>query len=180
MAIDSIPIQIEHDSLKNDLYNAFRKSMTRNSMEDNREGFEKYNESGSLNMNMNENNARVLSEEQQEVIMQLANDMAESIENWVFKQRFQVTKMIAPLKVNELNHVKPIQGAPAAPGAPVMIPVLQLQPIMTDGTAEIGGFTVPGASAAEDDTCVELLISTDTIDPESSFEKPIQKVASTI
>ena len=37
---EQIPIPIDHDSLKNDLYNAFRKSLTRDSMEDNREGFE--------------------------------------------------------------------------------------------------------------------------------------------
>ena len=68
----------------------------------------------------------------------LTNNLAQAVEAWTQKQTFNITDMVCPINIEQAQHVNPTMGSGGGTMGPVMIPSIQLQPVMTQGTAEIG------------------------------------------
>lgn len=115
-----------------------------------------------------ENNTRSINVRQNEILLNLSENLAQAVESWTTKQTFNITEMTAPISVEELLDTTSQTGAPAAPGTPIVLPVINMQPTLTKGTAEIGQMSIlasqeTNANDAIETSAVKLLKPEQTI-----------------
>ena len=169
MANPNVIIDFEK-TLSDNLYDILYKWITEDEREDNREGIQSFGyhppdtsgfqcESEGVPEGCNENYGtpieeewpnsivekplkRSINERQHQVLLELTNNLAQAVEAWTQKQTFNITEMVCPINIEQAQHVNPTMGSGGGVSGPVIIPAIQFQPVMTQGTAEIGQASV--------------------------------------
>ena len=166
-------VQIDYNvNLRENLYDILYKWITEDELEDTREGIEAFgykplDEEGeetdeTPNSITGYDKRRSINDRQNNILLNLAENLAMAVESWTTKQTFNITEMEAPINIEKALHTTPTAGAPAAPGQAVSIPVITLEPVFTQGTAEIGqtkGLAAQNTNSSEaiDTSKVKLL-----------------------
>jgi hypothetical protein len=135
-------------TLSDNLYDILYKWITEDEYEDNRGGIQSFSyhpldsEGEEItdewpNSVSQKTDKRSINERQHEILLNLTDNLAKAVEQWTIKQTFNITEMECPINVENVIQAEPINGAPNA-GGPVVIPAMNLNPITSKGTAEIG------------------------------------------